>query len=343
MSNIWTHRVPKTSSVRVLSMKMYAINRESTGIKEEAGQCLFDGRLRYHRSLLLYENDFSSNGWPYPNYKCNCHWLSPLRCRLCLESSSGMTIVEFHRTREPRLLKTISIRSVFMTCMVCPIAAILVSFGLGSTLHPSELFNYRWTCGIVHLPSVSRIMNMSLGRIIFQTLVLSSIPLRLLVLLKHWLQFIALEVSRKLKAAKVVMVISGVAEVLLLGLLTVIGERESGDFHVGLFACFATASYVYFICLCLLTGWTFSGSESDLLRARLQMAFLAIITFTMPIIILLFVLYNGFCVPFTYELFAMFEYVTVLAMYAFHVSSFSKMAGHFYFVHGSIKSRTQRV
>ncbi|VDO37032.1 unnamed protein product [Haemonchus placei] len=140
--------------------------------------------------------------------------------------------------------------------MVCPIVAILLSFGLGSTLHPSELFNYRWTCGIVHLPSVSRIMNMSMGRIIFQTLILSSIPLRLLVLLKH--------LSRKLKAAKVVMVISGVAEVLLLGLLTVIGERENGDVHVVLFTCFATASYVYFMCLCLLTEWTFSGSESKL-------------------------------------------------------------------------------
>ncbi|PIO70611.1 hypothetical protein TELCIR_07530, partial [Teladorsagia circumcincta] len=182
-----------------------------------------------------------------------------------------------------------------------------------------------------------------LERTIFQTLILSSVPLRLLVLLKHWLEYSFVEASRRFVVTRTLMTICGAADVLLLSLLSVIGERESGDIHVILFAGFAAASYVYFICVCLLTRWTFTGSQSDIWRKRLQRTFLASVTITIPVIIVLFTLYNGFCVPFTYELFAVFEYVTVLAMYAFHVCSLPKMTGHVYVFHSSIKSRTQRV
>ncbi|PIO76028.1 hypothetical protein TELCIR_01897 [Teladorsagia circumcincta] len=157
------------------------------------------------------------------------------------------------------------------------------------------------------------------------------------------LEYSTVEASRGFVVTRTLMTICGAADVLLLSLLSVIGERESGDIHVILFAGFAAASYVYFICVCLLTRWTFTGSQSDIWRKRLQRTFLASVTITIPVIIALFTLYNGFCVPFTYELFAVFEYATVLAMYAFHVCSLPKMTGHVYVFHSSIKSRTQRV
>ncbi|RCN39056.1 hypothetical protein ANCCAN_15027 [Ancylostoma caninum] len=71
-------------------------------------------------------------------------------------------------------------------------------------------------------------MNMPLERTIFQLLILFSVPFRLFVLLKHWMEFSRREVTRVYGLARKVLVFCGIAEVLFLSLLSVIGERESG-------------------------------------------------------------------------------------------------------------------
>ncbi|WKY09380.1 hypothetical protein Q1695_002053 [Nippostrongylus brasiliensis] len=254
-----------------------------------------------------------------------------------------MAAVEFRRHREPALLWTISVRSITAQCMVLPIAAVLLAFACGSVLHPSELYWYQWTCGYVRLPSVSRVINLPLERTIFQLLVMFSVPFRAMALLKQWLQFSIAQPPLYFSLAKVIMVISSVVDLIFISALSTIGERESGDLHVALFAGFATATYVYFVCICLLTRWVNKQTPSDILKEKLQLTFLSCISVTIPVILVLFVLYNGYCVEYTYELFAVFEYATVASILAFHVSSLSNMSGFIYVVHNSIKSRTLRV
>ncbi|KAK6755423.1 hypothetical protein RB195_014035 [Necator americanus] len=206
-------------------------------------------------------------------------------------------VIGFQRCRVPKLLAAYSVRTVFVQCMVCPIAALVLSFIVGSLIHSETLYNYRWTCGIVHLPSISRVMNMPLERIIFQLLILFSVPFRLFVLLKHWMEFSRKEAPRLYLIARKMLVVSGLGEVLFLSLLTVIGERESGDIHVLLFTAFAVFSYIYFVVMSLLTRWTYPGAEQESLRKKLQLGFLSAVTFTIPVIFVLFVLYNVLCVP----------------------------------------------
>ncbi|VDM61529.1 unnamed protein product [Angiostrongylus costaricensis] len=69
--------------------------------------------------------------------------------------------------------------------MVCPVAALALSFLLGSASHANDFYTYRWSCGVVHLPSISRVINMPLERTIFQLLILYSVPLRLIILFQH--------------------------------------------------------------------------------------------------------------------------------------------------------------
>uniref|UniRef100_A0A0K0CTZ5 Secreted protein n=1 Tax=Angiostrongylus cantonensis TaxID=6313 RepID=A0A0K0CTZ5_ANGCA len=69
--------------------------------------------------------------------------------------------------------------------MVYPVVALALSFLLGSATHPNDFYTYRWSCGMVHLPSISRVINMPLERTIFQMLILCSVPLRLIILFRH--------------------------------------------------------------------------------------------------------------------------------------------------------------
>lgn len=254
-----------------------------------------------------------------------------------------MVALQFRRVREPKLLWMMSMRSIFVYCMGCPISALLLSFALGSVFHPHALFSYEWTCGTVHLPSISRVINMPLERTIVQVLLLFSVPLRLIVLLKHWLEYSVIDQSRWFVLVRRLMVLCGAADVLFLSLLSTIGERENGDLHVVLFAGFAASTYIYFVSICLLTKRTSDSSPSGALRAVLQLTFLSFVSFGIPVIFLLFILYNVFCVPFTYELFALFEYATVASIYAFHLSSLSLMTGSIYIIHNSIKAPAKRV
>ncbi|KAL6741739.1 hypothetical protein Aduo_014966 [Ancylostoma duodenale] len=139
-----------------------------------------------------------------------------------------MATVRFERCREPKLLKTYSIRSIFVQCMACPIAALVLSFTLGSIFHPEALYSYRWTCG----------------------------------------------------------------------------EQR---------------------------------------RKKLQLIFLASVTSTIPVIFVFFVLYNVYCIPTTYELFAIFEYATVAGIYGFHVTSFWRMTGYLRVYHSNLKMHSVRV
>ncbi|KAK6755424.1 hypothetical protein RB195_014035 [Necator americanus] len=157
------------------------------------------------------------------------------------------------------------------------------------------------------------------------------------------MEFSRKEAPRLYLIARKMLVVSGLGEVLFLSLLTVIGERESGDIHVLLFTAFAVFSYIYFVVMSLLTRWTYPGAEQESLRKKLQLGFLSAVTFTIPVIFVLFVLYNVLCVPTTYELFAIFEYATVAAIYGFHASSFRKMTGCIHIYHSNLRMHTVRV
>ncbi|WKY09378.1 hypothetical protein Q1695_002051 [Nippostrongylus brasiliensis] len=244
--------------------------------------------------------------------------------------------------RRSTLLLTIPVRSILVQSTLLPIAALLLAFTFGSVLHPKRLYWYRWACGFVHLPSVSRVINMPLERTIFQLLVLFSIPLQLFALLEHWLRFSKEKPTVCFSLTKSAMAVSAVIFMVFLSLLAVVGERESGGLHAMFFGGFAISTYIYFIAQCLLTRWTIGENPTDIIKLKRQLTCLTCVSITIPIISILFTLYNVYCVEYTYELFALFEYATVAFILAFHVYSLSNMSGFIYVVHSSIRSRALR-
>ncbi|KJH43270.1 hypothetical protein DICVIV_10707 [Dictyocaulus viviparus] len=254
-----------------------------------------------------------------------------------------MKSLRFSRFRGPKILTKLGVRIIFLQCLAAPGIALIASFLLGSIIHPSNFYNYKWTCGTVHLPSISRIMNMPMERTIFHLLILTTVPLRLIVLFKHWLVFYVLNSSWMVLVTKRLLVLFGFGEVLFLSLLTVIGERENGSVHVVLFSIFVAFSYFYFCTLHLLSKWTHKRSDSEQRTIKLQLICLTAVTFTIPLIFLLFIFHNVFCIPGSYELFALFEYITLAAIYGFHASSLKMMSGMIYVYHTSIKLRSIRL
>ncbi|VDL70080.1 unnamed protein product [Nippostrongylus brasiliensis] len=214
-----------------------------------------------------------------------------------------MAAVEFRRHREPALLWTISVRSITAQCMVLPIAAVLLAFACGSVLHPSELYWYQWTCGYVRLPSVSRVINLPLERTIFQLLVMFSVPFRAMALLKQWLQFSIAQPPLYFSLAKVIMVISSVVDLIFISALSTIGERESGGGSSRRPFCRFRHGHVRVFRLHLFVDEMGQqadtvGKYRDILKEKLQLTFLSCISVTIPVILVLFVLYNGYCVEY---------------------------------------------
>ncbi|EPB75081.1 hypothetical protein ANCCEY_05804 [Ancylostoma ceylanicum] len=113
------------------------------------------------------------------------------------------------------------------------------------------------------------------------------------------MEFSRREVPRVYVLARRVLVFCGIGEVLFLSLLSVIGERESGDIHVLLFVAFAVFSYIYFVVMSLLTRWTYPQGQEQR-RKKLQLIFLASVTATIPVIFVFFILYNVYCIPAKY-------------------------------------------
>eukprot|EP00081_Caenorhabditis_elegans_P022977 NP_505176.1 Uncharacterized protein CELE_T23B12.5 [Caenorhabditis elegans] len=199
-----------------------------------------------------------------------------------------------------------------------PAAGIVLAFLIGYSIHTSLMYNYSWGCRIVYLPSVSRLLNLPLERIFWNFLSLSSVPLQLFVVLRQYM--LTFSTSNKLQLLRITLVISSVFQTLFLTLLATVGERESGDFHVAFFSGFAVSTIVNYSVFTILMKFT--ASKESPKHGRRRVAVLLGLVVTLPTIFIAFIAHNVFCVKGAYEAFAIFEYLTIFLIYAFHMSNF---------------------
>ncbi|KAK6109277.1 Frag1/DRAM/Sfk1 family protein [Brugia pahangi] len=232
------------------------------------------------------------------------------------------------------ILLQISFQNYVLVTVGAPILALIIDFLLGFSLDYQQILAYDWSCGLVNIPSFSRIINLPKERIIWNAAVLFHLPLRFLLVLTNYriCRIPSNELcNRKLhEMLSRIIILSGLVEILMVLLLTVIGEREEThqlhgthfNWHVHFFMIFALSSAIHFTVITTTYRRSkhyvehFNGHWSFNLKFYLTLVYIALL----PVTFLFFAMYWILCYNFAYDFFALSEYLLILVNYAFHAS-----------------------
>uniref|UniRef100_A0A7E4ZTC5 Frag1/DRAM/Sfk1 family-domain-containing protein n=1 Tax=Panagrellus redivivus TaxID=6233 RepID=A0A7E4ZTC5_PANRE len=228
---------------------------------------------------------------------------------------------------------------LFVLCLAPPLIALFADFIIGFAVDYDQLLNYEWTCGKAYLPSVSRIVNLPKERTVFHLGSLGSITFRCFIVIYYYRLARRLSISRGSRIWRrfvaPAILLSGLGELVFQVAITVVGEREHGDFHMYFFISFTLCAVAYFLLITIVTRYRPNYGDSALLQAsfRLKLLLLVMTVLLIPTIGTFFVLYWGYCVTFAYNAFALSEYVTILAIFGFHSTAMLDLKHlHFAFI-----------
>uniref|UniRef100_A0AAF5PSV1 CWH43-like N-terminal domain-containing protein n=1 Tax=Wuchereria bancrofti TaxID=6293 RepID=A0AAF5PSV1_WUCBA len=248
------------------------------------------------------------------------------------------SIVSYHQKDDNKedyiILLEISFQNYALVTVGAPVLALIIDFLLGFSLDYQQILAYDWACGPVNIPSFSRIINLPKERIIWNAAVLFHLPLRFLLVLTNYriCRIPSNEVyNQKVhEALSQIIILSGLVEILMVLLLTVIGEREEThqlhgthfNWHVYFFMTFALSSAVHFAVITATYRKSkhyvehFNGHWGFKLKFYLTLVYIALL----PVTFIFFAMYWMLCYNFAYDFFALSEYLLILVNYAFHAS-----------------------
>uniref|UniRef100_A0A915CBU6 Post-GPI attachment to proteins factor 2 n=1 Tax=Parascaris univalens TaxID=6257 RepID=A0A915CBU6_PARUN len=265
----------------------------------------------------------SSEGSTSPNHRCSSDTSmnSDQRC------GSLSPVISDNERNNDVVLFEFTFRQLMLLIIGTPLCALVASFVVGFSTDYDVLLNYEWTCGRVHLPSFSRIINMPKERLIWNVLVVFHTALRpWLVLMNYRIcrsPATLMRFPRVHSALANCILVCGCTEIIFLVLLTVVGEREQSDIHVGFFVVFSLSSLIYFLLTSLMYRVSYhyvrckQAPFSWVLKMTLAVSYLILL----PTISTFFTLYWQLCYSYTYDFFATFEYLTILVNFGFHATS----------------------
>lgn len=97
--------------------------------------------------------------------------------------------------------------------------------------------------------------------------------------------------------------------------LSLIGERENPELHVIFFSSFLFSIFIHFTAHFYLED---IYVEYGIKGKKIRMILLAFLWLLIPFIIICFALHELYCTKFSYELFAIGEYLTILTIFGFN-------------------------
>ncbi|VDN57748.1 unnamed protein product [Dracunculus medinensis] len=216
--------------------------------------------------------------------------------------------------------------TVFFIGFIPPVIGAFLSIAIAFLFYNDEISNYNWQCGRARFPSLSRIINLPLGRIIWQISILAHVPVRFIELftgLSRYKRLLSVNYKYKkyYELYRYTYFYSGMIELLLLSGVSIIGERER--LHVCLFYLYGLFSMIFFISnikchrqsLYYLNPY---GRISYYAKITLCMGFLT----TAPILFCAFMLYWKACITVAYDIFALCEYLEVAFTILYHGCAF---------------------
>ncbi|MCP9265759.1 hypothetical protein DINM_021140 [Dirofilaria immitis] len=148
---------------------------------------------------------------------------------------NGKTVTELFR---------LSPVTVFLLGFIPPMIGAFAAVIAALIFHSEQISNYNWQCGRARLPSLSRIINLPLERLIWQFLVLIQTPARIIELFTGFCRYGRLmnmnyQHKRFYELARYTYFYAGIAELFFMIALSLLGERENIPYDV-----FAICEYV---------------------------------------------------------------------------------------------------
>ncbi|CAP22924.1 Protein CBG01704 [Caenorhabditis briggsae] len=213
---------------------------------------------------------------------------------------------------------------LFWVGFVPPLFAAIFAILTAITLHQDKITNYSWICGRAFLPSLSRIINLTLEGLVWQLCILFHIPFRLLELSVGWVRYGRLESKSNkkrfwYKMHRHLYLVFGVTELFLLSGLSAIGEKEHGIWHICFFYSFGVVALLFFISntVCHSQSLYFLnpyGRISYHVKIGISICYFL----SAPAIATFYALYWKACFTWAYELFALVEYLDVFMVIFYH-------------------------
>nr|CRZ21704.1 Bm6293 [Brugia malayi] len=236
---------------------------------------------------------------------------------------NGKTVMELFR---------LSPVTVFLFGFVPPMIGAFATITTALIFHSEQIRNYNWQCGRARLPSLSRIINLPVERLLWQFLVLVHTPARIVELFTGFYRYgrlmnVNYRQKRFYEFARYIYFYAGSTELFFMIGLSLLGERENIQIHVILFYIFGFCSIGFFIAnlVCHRHSLYFLPpyvSPYGHLSYYLKITFCTIYLLSLPILLVSFLLYWKVCVTAAYEVFAICEYIGVFLNIAYHGCAF---------------------
>uniref|UniRef100_A0A7E4VBB6 Post-GPI attachment to proteins factor 2 n=1 Tax=Panagrellus redivivus TaxID=6233 RepID=A0A7E4VBB6_PANRE len=229
---------------------------------------------------------------------------------------------------EVRELLRLSPMAFFFTGFLPPLFGAVSSIIVALTFHNDEISNYNWQCGRARLPSLSRIINLPVERILWQFTFLFHIPLRLVELGVGFFRYgrlrsVETKSPRFYTFARYCYAIFGILELIFMVALSIVGEREAIQYHVIFFYAFGVFATGFFIVnvICHANSLYYLnpyGRKSY----KIKKVVCVLYVISVPILLGAFLLYWKKCITFMYDVFAIMEYTDVFLSIAYHSCAF---------------------
>ncbi|VDL78826.1 unnamed protein product [Nippostrongylus brasiliensis] len=217
---------------------------------------------------------------------------------------------------------------VFFAGFIPPLVGSVLAIVIALVLHNDAISNYNWQCGRARLPSLSRIINLSVERTFWQLFLLFHVPIRVIELITgfsrykrlrniHYKRTWAYEFFRH------VYFYIGLAELFFLSALSIVGERENIRLHVIFFYVFGFCGIAHMIAniFCHAQSLYYLNPYGRL-SYYLKITFCSLYMLSAPILVCAFILYWKQCITWAYDVFAICEYCGVFLNICFHGCAF---------------------
>ncbi|KAK5970854.1 hypothetical protein GCK32_010335 [Trichostrongylus colubriformis] len=126
---------------------------------------------------------------------------------------------------------------VFFAGFIPPLVGSVSAIVIALVFHNDAISNYNWQCGRARLPSLSRIINLSVERTFWQLFLLFHVPIRVIELITGFSRYKRLRNVHYThtwlyELARLVYFYVGLGELVFLSALSIVGERENIlEFH----------------------------------------------------------------------------------------------------------------
>ncbi|EYC13537.1 hypothetical protein Y032_0043g773 [Ancylostoma ceylanicum] len=217
---------------------------------------------------------------------------------------------------------------VFFAGFIPPLVGSVSAIAIALIFHNDEISNYNWQCGRARLPSLSRIINLSVERTFWQLFLLFHVPIRVIELVTgfsrykrlrniHYTRTVLYEISRY------AYFYVGLAELVFLSALSIVGERENIQMHVIFFYIFGFCGIGHMLANIFCHAHSlYYINPYGRLSYYLKIIFSSLYILSAPVLVGAFILYWKQCITWAYDVFAICEYCGVFLNICFHGCAF---------------------